>query len=136
MRVQGNPVLIFFHRIKQLQITFFYPYAWDRLASIDKKVTLTFSWFDLVSAVDYYCKRCGKHFLNGRIPNVASFTSETKTLPILIEERNIIIIESSTAGTTRRHASGDLARPVHAIALVDEGRMHCGWIGSDNSTKH
>jgi putative transposase len=43
---------------------------------------------------------------------------------ILEEERNIIIIQASTVGTTGSHASGDQVRPVTLTAPVDEGRIH------------
>jgi putative transposase len=70
---------------------------------------------------EWTCPGCGtQHDRDGNSAN--NLNVEGKR--ILREERNITIIESSTAGTAGSHASGDRVRRVNKTAVVDEGRIH------------
>ena len=66
----------------------------------------------------WLCPECGTY--HKRDDN-ASKTLLIEGIRILEEEREIMIIKSSTVGTTESYASGDRVRPVTMKAVVDEG---------------
>ena len=67
---------------------------------------------------EWTCPECNVH--HKRDVN-ASKTLKIEGLRILKEERGVMVITSSTAGTAESHAFGDRVRPVNMKAVVDEG---------------